>query len=416
MDPDVIVIGAGAAGIGAGLELQSQGVPFVILEAANRVGGRAFTDRTSLPAHWDQGCHWLHCADQNPLVEWADRLGAVYDDQEWNDHFSFWADGKWLGRDDRLAANAALRNAFEAVYAVAGRGEDAPISGVLPDCGIWNRPVRYFLQLMACEDLEHVSALAYGDYDDTDLNWPVVSGYGDLLSRMAGELPVRLLTPVSAVEQSTSCVRLTTPDGTVEAKAAIVTASTNVLLSGSIEFSKGSVQEVLDLAQNVPCGAYEKVAIALRRWPEEVMGRTFFSVDPRDGSPPLDFQVAGTDQPLLIAHMAGSLARDLLREGRDAMAEFGADRLIQAFGSDIRQDIIGAHTTDWLDNPHVLGGYSYARAGYAKNRHDMIKADTGSVAFAGEAFSLSWQATAHGAYQSGRDVASRLIDTMKLAA
>ena len=48
-NPDVVIVGAGAAGIGAGLELQARGVPFVILEAANRIGGRAFTDTASLP-------------------------------------------------------------------------------------------------------------------------------------------------------------------------------------------------------------------------------------------------------------------------------------------------------------------------------------------------------------------------------
>ena len=37
-------------------------------------------------------------------------------------------------------------------------------------------------------------------------------------------------------------------------------------------------------------------------------------------------------------------------------------------------------------------------------------ADTGNVAFAGEAFSRQWQATAHGAYQSGRDAAARVAE------
>jgi monoamine oxidase len=45
----------------------------------------------------------------------------------------------------------------------------------------------------------------------------------------------------------------------------------------------------------------------------------------------------------------------------------------------------------------------------------MIEADTGNVAFAGEAFSKQWEATAHGAWASGRDVAGRLADNFKLA-
>ena len=38
----------------------------------------------------------------------------------------------------------------------------------------------------------------------------------------------------------------------------------------------------------------------------------------------------------------------------------------------------------------------------------MIALDTGLIAFAGEAFSLPWFGTAHGAYQSGKDVAYNL--------
>ena len=57
MTVDVVIVGAGAAGIGAGLELRDRGISCVILEAAERVGGRAFTDKTSLPYLWDQGCH-----------------------------------------------------------------------------------------------------------------------------------------------------------------------------------------------------------------------------------------------------------------------------------------------------------------------------------------------------------------------
>jgi monoamine oxidase len=74
-EPEVVIVGAGAAGIGAGLALSRLGVPFVILEAKDRVGGRAHTDGTSLGHLWDRGCHWFHSADRNPLRAIADRLG-----------------------------------------------------------------------------------------------------------------------------------------------------------------------------------------------------------------------------------------------------------------------------------------------------------------------------------------------------
>ena len=76
--PAVVVVGAGAAGIGAGLALARSGVPYIILEASSRVGGRAFTDCDSLGSLFDHGCHWFHSADRNPLRVLADRLGHAY--------------------------------------------------------------------------------------------------------------------------------------------------------------------------------------------------------------------------------------------------------------------------------------------------------------------------------------------------
>jgi monoamine oxidase len=56
-DPEVVIVGAGATGIGAGLALLRLGVPFVILEAKDRTGGRAYSESSSLGHLWDHGCH-----------------------------------------------------------------------------------------------------------------------------------------------------------------------------------------------------------------------------------------------------------------------------------------------------------------------------------------------------------------------
>ncbi|HPI50006.1 MAG TPA: FAD-dependent oxidoreductase, partial [Hyphomonadaceae bacterium] len=64
---DVLVIGGGAAGIGAGLRLAAAGVDYLIVEARSRLGGRAWTIEDG--SHIDMGCGWLHSADENP---WTD--------------------------------------------------------------------------------------------------------------------------------------------------------------------------------------------------------------------------------------------------------------------------------------------------------------------------------------------------------
>ncbi|MFZ1726191.1 MAG: NAD(P)/FAD-dependent oxidoreductase [Albidovulum sp.] len=407
-NPDVVIVGAGAAGVGAGLELRERGIPFVILEAAPRVGGRAFTDRVSLPGQWDQGCQWFHCADQNPLVAWADRLGTVYEHEDRIEAALLWSRDHWADAAENGASRGAIHAAIDAIYQTAGRGDDVPIAEVIPEAGQWAPSVRHILQLLASDDPERVSAKGYADYDDTGVNWIVSSGYGDLIERMAAGLPIRLGTAVTRIEQGAGGVRVATSEGTIAARAAIVTVSTNVLNSGSIGFGPGPANDLLDKVQYVPCGTYEKVALALRHLPPEIATELFCWIDAGAGKGASDFQISGGAHPKMIAHMAGGLARDVLAGGKPAMVDFALERLAAAFGSGFRKLILSSAITGFQANPLIQGAYSYSKPGHTKDRHDMIAVDTGSVAFAGEAFSRRWQATAHGAYQSGRDVAARV--------
>ena len=76
-DPEVIVIGAGAAGLGAARHLARAGIAARVVEARGRIGGRAFTsyDPTGLPI--ELGCAWLHSADENELAAIAAGLTAL---------------------------------------------------------------------------------------------------------------------------------------------------------------------------------------------------------------------------------------------------------------------------------------------------------------------------------------------------
>src|SRR5947208_7983165 len=71
-DPHVVVVGAGLAGLAAAHDLLAQGVKVTVLEARNRIGGRAYTESTTFGLPYDQGCAWLHAADRNPVVDLVD--------------------------------------------------------------------------------------------------------------------------------------------------------------------------------------------------------------------------------------------------------------------------------------------------------------------------------------------------------
>ncbi|MEM7076007.1 MAG: FAD-dependent oxidoreductase, partial [Pseudomonadota bacterium] len=74
-NPDVIIVGAGAAGLSAARTLRKKGLSCLILEAAERVGGRAWTENRSFGAPVDHGCSWISGADRNPFTKLAEDLG-----------------------------------------------------------------------------------------------------------------------------------------------------------------------------------------------------------------------------------------------------------------------------------------------------------------------------------------------------
>ena len=74
-ETDVVIVGAGAAGLAAAKVLAAQGLEFKVLEARNRIGGRAWTESHTFGVPFDIGCAWLHAADRNPFVADARSFG-----------------------------------------------------------------------------------------------------------------------------------------------------------------------------------------------------------------------------------------------------------------------------------------------------------------------------------------------------
>src|SRR5262245_13984307 len=72
---DAVVVGAGAAGIAAGRRLAAAGKRFVVLEAADEIGGRCITDTKTFGVPYDRGAHWIYAADINPLAKLAMQSG-----------------------------------------------------------------------------------------------------------------------------------------------------------------------------------------------------------------------------------------------------------------------------------------------------------------------------------------------------
>ena len=72
INPDVIIVGAGVAGLSAAERLRTSGFDVIVLESADHTGGRCVTDNQIFSTPFDLGASWLHCTDVNPLADIAE--------------------------------------------------------------------------------------------------------------------------------------------------------------------------------------------------------------------------------------------------------------------------------------------------------------------------------------------------------
>ena len=94
-DVDVVVVGAGAAGLAAARTLIEAGRRVAVLEARDRIGGRAHTDASLGPdAAFDAGAHYIHWAERNPWRGIAARIGVPVADDPSGGPPVVYADGR----------------------------------------------------------------------------------------------------------------------------------------------------------------------------------------------------------------------------------------------------------------------------------------------------------------------------------
>ncbi len=137
-NPDVLIIGAGAAGISAARACAARGVSCLILEAGAEIGGRAVT-RELGGAPFDLGATWLHDAQTNPLTAFA--ADALDHDTVRERHF--WMGERWATPEEIRAHRLAEHAFFDALDAAA-EGPDRAVGEVAPTGGFWDATVRHW--------------------------------------------------------------------------------------------------------------------------------------------------------------------------------------------------------------------------------------------------------------------------------
>ncbi len=403
-EADIVVIGAGAAGTGAGRVLADANADFVVLEARNRVGGRAWTVSEGLPFPLDLGCGWLHSGDRNPWTAIAEARGFAVDrtPAPWtlsNAVIGF-QDSEW---DDFRKSSAAF---YERVDAAAQDAQDRPAIDLLETGGRWNGLLNAISTYANGCELDLLSAKDSYAYEDSGVNYRVTKGYGAAIAAHAAGLPVEFDCAVTGIDHGGKRLKIETSKGTIDARAAIVTLPTNLIVREAIRFSP-ALPDMLHAAAGLPLGLANKVYFSLAEGAEIPTEARLFGHQDRAAAGSYHFRPLG--RPLVEAYFGGRYARSLEEAGEGAAREAALEEMAAHFGAGIRCQLHYLRETRWASDPWALGSYSHALPGRAGDRAILANPVNDRVFFAGEACSPENFSTAHGAYETGVAAAGRAL-------
>jgi monoamine oxidase len=406
-NPDVVVIGAGSAGIAAARRLIAEGLEVVVIEAADRIGGRAWTDSASLGQPFDRGASWLQGPADLPHLALAREQDLGLISHAGARDVFFVGDRRATATERRQrdrawsAVNAALEAARGDVPAASVLPLDMPFAGSV---ATWIGPMDFAV------DIDQLSTADWASYADYDVNYLVRDGLGTLVARMGEGLPVRLNTPARAIDWSGPGVRVETDAGTITARACVVTVSTGVLAAGGIRFTPDLPVTHQQAIADLPMGQLLKIGLMFdgARFglsPGDFVSHAVAGPLPAEACYFLCFP-AGLDY--VVGFVGGSVGRALERAGQAAAIDFALERFAGMLGSGVRAHFRAGLMSGWDANPLTRGAYSAVRPGRFPARAALARPLGERVFFAGEAMATPFAALVSGAHLHGDDVAGRV--------
>jgi monoamine oxidase len=406
---DVVIVGAGAAGLAAARRLAAAGRSFVLVEASNRIGGRCVTDTETFGVPFDVGAHWIYIPDVNPVAKLAPRAGLdVYPAP--------------AGQKARIGRRNAREGEMEDFLAAlvranrtlgdAGRGKtDVACALAMPkDLADWRETVEFVLGPYTCaKNLAEVSAFDFARSAERDVAAFCRQGFGALLARLGVQVPVQLANPAQRIVWGGRAgVEVETAKGRVAARAAIVTASTGVLAAGRIAFSPDLPRRQLDAVTSLRPGSYDHIALELADNPLGLQSDDLVfekSSGPRTAA--ILANISGT--ALCTVDVAGRFGRELSAQGEAAMVDFALDWLTGLYGADVKKSVRRTRTTRWDHDPWTLGAFSAAAPGGQPSRRLLMEPLRDRLWFAGEAVHETLWGTVAGAWESGERAADAVL-------
>jgi monoamine oxidase len=409
-NPDVIVIGAGSAGIAAARRVIASGKTVQVIEAADRIGGRAYTESDTFGVAYDHGCAWLQGPGDLPHVRAARDLGFTLVDHS-NARDVFYVGNRRATYTEQSQYDRAYARLYEELWtdkdvSAASLSEPTqPMDGV---AHTWTGPMDFGV------DLDALSTADFNAYPEYEINYLVREGLGTLVSYLGRALPVSLNTTAMAVDWSGDGVRVETSKGTITSRAVIITVSTGVLASGAIRFTPALPAPKQQAIADVPMGLLTRIGLQFdgARFGLSENDLLTYAVPNTLPAEACYFLTFPTGHDIAVGFVGGQFGWDLSEAGPKAAVDFALGEFTKMMGSDARKHFVKGHMSGWADNPLTLGAYAAARPGRASARNELAEPLGDRVFFAGEAVADEYIALMSGAHLSGNRVARAVIETL----
>lgn len=403
---DVVIIGAGAAGIAAARRVAAAGRTYALLEATKRPGGRAVTDVAIFGRPFDLGAFRLYNPLSNPLVEIGDETGAeLYSAL---DAARLYVNGREARESDYEDFVSSVRRGERAIGAAGDAGRDLPAARVLPDLGPWAASAAFIMGPYTCaKELDQVSSIDFSRAEERDSGAFIRTGVGAFVASLASQLSVRFETVANSIDLGPRMAQVFTNKGTVSGRMVIVAVPPSIINAGKLRIPYLPAR-YRAAVERITLGAYDHIAFELPGNPLRLREDETVQVKAQDARPfALVARLGGSNIHML--EVGGKLAQQLADGQPQAAAGFLKEALTREFGASVAAKIGKVHHTRWSKEPFALGAWSCALPGAGNLRRAFTEVVSGRLLFAGEhAHETQW-GTLHGAWNSGERAATQAL-------
>ncbi len=419
---DVLVLGAGIAGLAAACALTDDGWNVIVLEARNRIGGRVSTD-TSLGVPLDLGASWIHGVKGNPITKLAKQFGVQTTPTDYDNAMMYDFDGRVMSDSEYTEIEDLFDSIYSEVEAMQDDTENDMSLQQAFDVVVSQRNLSaeelrrlnfYIQQETSLEYGADPDQLSLWEWDQdevfggNDVVFP--NGYVQIANGLAKGLNILLGEKVTGISYGADGVSVETSSGVFVADKAVVTFPLGVLKQAAVKFDPPLPAWKQAAIDRLDMGVLNKVYLKFPKvfWDEEVESIAYLSEKVGEWCDWLSF-VPYVGEPVLMAFHGGAKGFAIEDLSDDEIIA-GAMKTLRVMYGDGIPEPEGFLITRWGKDPLVFGAYSHIPPFASGDDHESLFEPVDDILFfAGEATSREYPATVHGAYLSGLNAADEIM-------